>query len=208
MATRVISQVIDLISPTEPAEEVISKYITDITEAGIQIHPEQWSEDTSTYIQIDGTGFSIFDKLKKIAEYGKDTIIGDKNDFHIEITSSYTYYVLSNDTVVEQNKTYYIKNNNDEYEEVQNPTGNPHTSNYYEQIVEPRLSFFRDEIHEVAYISGNKLYITQSVVLQQMNVGRKTGEIDSFTGEVGKGLWSWKVHEVNGSNNLYLKWFG
>lgn len=207
MATRVISQVIDLIPHTASAEEVISKYITNITEAGIKIHPEQWSENTSTYIQIDGNGFSIFDKLKKIAEYGKDTIIGDKNDFHIEITSSYTYYILSNDTVVDQNKTYYIKND-DEYEKVQNPTGNPHTNNYYEQVKEPRLSFFRDGIHEVAYISGNKLYITQSVVLQQMNVGRKIGEIDSFSGEIGKGLWSWKVHEVNDRNNLYLKWLG
>lgn len=78
----------------------------------------------------------------------------------------------------------------------------------YNNTGKPRLSFYRDENHEVAYISENKLYITQSVVLQQMDVGRLTGEVDTATGEVGKGLWSWKVHEVNGKNNLYLKWLG
>lgn len=78
----------------------------------------------------------------------------------------------------------------------------------YNNTGKPRLSFYRDENHEVAYISENKLYITQSVVLQQMDVGRLTGEVDAATGEVGKGLWSWKVHEINGKNNLYLKWLG
>ena len=55
--------------------------------------------------------------------------------------------------------------------------------------------------NKVAYVSENKLYITQSVVLQQMDVG--TTATDG-----GLGQWSWKVHEVNGANNLYLKWLG
>lgn len=71
----------------------------------------------------------------------------------------------------------------------------------YNNTGKPRLSFYRDSINEVAYISGDKLYITQSVVLQQMDVGEK--QIDG-----GLGQWSWKVHEVNGQNNLYLKWLG
>ena len=155
MAIRVVSKTINLDTPMEE----ISKYITDITEAGIQIHPKEWDIDSSTYVQIDGTGFSIWDQAKQMAKYGEDAIIGDENEFHIKITAN------------------------------------------YENSGEPRLSFYRDIDNEVAYISGDKLYITQSVVLQQMDVGIK--QIDN-----GLGQWSWKVHEINGQNNLYLKWIG
>ncbi len=74
----------------------------------------------------------------------------------------------------------------------------------YENSGEPRLSFYRGPTssnNEVAYISGSELYITQSVVLQQMNVGIPISQD-------GLGQWSWKVHEVNNRNNLYLKWLG
>ena len=64
-----------------------------------------------------------------------------------------------------------------------------------------RISFYSDPSTEVAYISGNQLYITQSVVLQQMDVGTKVNA-------GGLGQWSWKVHEVSDRNNLYLKWLG
>lgn len=60
---------------------------------------------------------------------------------------------------------------------------------------------FYQAAQKVAYINGNKLYITQSVVLQQMDVGTPTAD-------GGLGQWSWKVHEVSGANNLYLKWLG
>lgn len=81
-------------------------------------------------------------------------------------------------------------------------------SKFHVQVTNDRLSFFRDSLHEIAYMSGEKLYITQTVVLQQMDVGRPIGEVDTVTGEVGKGQWSWKVHEIDGVNNLYLKWIG
>lgn len=69
-------------------------------------------------------------------------------------------------------------------------------------IANNRLSFYRDDTNEVAYISGDKLYISQSVVLQQMDVGAP------MVGGTG-GQWSWKIHEnANGQNNLYLKWIG
>ena len=196
MATRVVSKTIDLVTPMEE----ISKYITDITDAGIQIHPKEWGIDSSTYVQIDGTGFSIWDQAKQIAQYGQGAIIGDKAGFHIEITSSYEVYFLSNDTTVDPSKTYYIKNN-DLYQEVANPSGNPHENGYYEKRLEPRLSFYRDGNNEVAYISGDKLYITQSVVLERMDVGKEIKD-------EGLGQWSWKVHNVNNKNNLYLKWLG
>lgn len=70
-----------------------------------------------------------------------------------------------------------------------------------------RLSFYHG-LAEVAYISDQRLYISQSVVLQQMDVGIKKTETDVH-GTPGKGQWSWKVHEnANGENNLYLKWLG
>lgn len=79
----------------------------------------------------------------------------------------------------------------------------------YNNTGEGRLSFWRgsesNTDNEVAYVSGNKLYITQSVVLQQMDVGTKVAD-------GGLGQWSWRVHPVtiNGTsrNNLYLKWYG
>lgn len=55
--------------------------------------------------------------------------------------------------------------------------------------------------NKVAYISGDKLYITQSVVLQRMDVGMPVSA-------GGKGQWTWEVHEINGANNLHLKWLG
>lgn len=78
---------------------------------------------------------------------------------------------------------------------------------FHVQIDSGELGFYQGS-NRVAYINGNRLYITQSVVLQQMDVGRPTTEIDPATGQYGLGQWSWKVHEVNGRNNLYLKWLG
>lgn len=63
---------------------------------------------------------------------------------------------------------------------------------------------FYQATRKVAYISNNQLYITQSVVLQQMDLG-------IMVADGGLGQWSWKVH-ANGDNpprnNLNLKWIG
>ena len=71
------------------------------------------------------------------------------------------------------------------------------------------LGFYQGN-YKVAYINENKLYINQSVVVEQMDLGRPYGEIDPITSEqVGFGQWSWKVHKnANGYNNLNLKWIG
>lgn len=65
------------------------------------------------------------------------------------------------------------------------------------------LGFYQAS-RKVAYISNNQLYITQSVVLQQMDLGITVND-------GGLGQWSWKVH-ANGANpsrnNLNLKWIG
>lgn len=71
---------------------------------------------------------------------------------------------------------------------------------FYVKIDGTEIGFYQ-QAQKVAYINGNKLYITQSVVLQQMDVG-------TAVSSGGLGQWSWKVHEVDGMNNLYLKWLG
>lgn len=71
---------------------------------------------------------------------------------------------------------------------------------FHIEIDSTEIGFYQ-AAQKVAYINGNKLYITQSVVLQQMDVGTPVAD-------GGLGQWSWKVHEVNGANNLYLKWLG
>lgn len=61
---------------------------------------------------------------------------------------------------------------------------------------------FYQATRKVAYISNQQLYITQSVVLQQMDLG-------TTVADGGLGQWSWKVHpNANGDNNLNLKWVG
>lgn len=65
------------------------------------------------------------------------------------------------------------------------------------------LGFYQGA-RKVAYISNNQLYITQSVVLQQMDLGTPVNN-------GGLGQWSWKVHangETPSRNNLNLKWIG
>lgn len=74
---------------------------------------------------------------------------------------------------------------------------------FHIEIDGTKLGFYQGT-REVAYISNNQLYITQSVVLQQMDLGIKVSD-------GGLGQWSWKVH-ANGQtpkrNNLNLKWIG
>lgn len=83
-------------------------------------------------------------------------------------------------------------------------------SSFHVRIDGTELGFYQGA-QRVAYINNNQLYITQSVVLQQMDLGMPVGFVNPVTGEVGKGQWSWKVHP-NGQNpsrnNLNLKWIG
>lgn len=65
------------------------------------------------------------------------------------------------------------------------------------------LGFYQAD-RKVAYVSNQQLYITQSVVLQQMDLG-------TMVNDGGLGQWSWKVHangETPSRNNLNLKWIG
>ena len=75
-------------------------------------------------------------------------------------------------------------------------------SNYFHIEMDGTELGFYDGVNKVAYISNQQLYITQSVVLEQMDLGRTVLDY-------GFGQWSWKVHKnANGQNNLNLKWIG
>lgn len=106
---------------------------------------------TSSKMVLSENDIILYGENGQLAKYGASAIIGDENDFHIEVGGT-------------------------------------------------EIGFYQAS-QKVAYINGNKLYITQSVVLQQMDVGTPVSA-------GGLGQWSWKVHEVNGANNLYLKWLG
>lgn len=76
-------------------------------------------------------------------------------------------------------------------------------SNFHVRINGTELGFYQ-RAQRVAYINNNQLYITQSVVLQQMDLGTPVAN-------GGLGQWSWKVHPNGKSpsrNNLNLKWIG
>lgn len=44
-------------------------------------------------------------------------------------------YILTSDTIIDAGKDYYIKNNDNEYIEIEEPTGNPHNKGYYELVL-------------------------------------------------------------------------
>lgn len=76
-------------------------------------------------------------------------------------------------------------------------------SSFHIEMDGTELGFYQAD-RKVAYISNQQLYITQSVVLQQMDLG-------TTVNDGGLGQWSWKVHangETPSRNNLNLKWIG
>lgn len=84
------------------------------------------------------------------------------------------------------------------------------STGFYVQITQNRLSFMHGSTGptelpiEIAYIDGerNQLFIGQSVVLEEMDVGDPLN---------GLGQWAWTVHANTESvprNNLTLKWLG
>ena len=84
------------------------------------------------------------------------------------------------------------------------------SAGFHIEINGTELGFY-DGQNKVAYVRNDKLFIEQSVVVKQMDVGLPFGQINPSTGEVGLGQWSWKVHpnsENPQRNNLYLKWIG
>lgn len=72
MPTRTISQTIDL------TNKPINKYITEITNKGIIIHPEDTSDTHE--ILINSTGIDLKIGAKILAHYGSDIILGNSSN--------------------------------------------------------------------------------------------------------------------------------
>jgi hypothetical protein len=90
---------------TEVVDRTIdpSKYITKISDTGITIHPEVWSNQSS-YIQLDGTGMELFNSNgQSIAKYG--------NTIKVGLNESSRFLINSNSLEA-------YDNNNDKYFEV------------------------------------------------------------------------------------------
>lgn len=144
-----------------------------------------------------------------VGKYGSTAQIGDGAGFHIEMGA---WYKLTEDTAIDITKTYYTRTGTASTGYVYTAVESPVVADigtYYEKMP-PELAFY-DGQNKVAYIRNDKLFIEQSVVVKQMDVGLPYGQINPSTGEVGLGQWSWKVHpnsENPKRNNLYLKWIG
>lgn len=192
-------------------DESIQNYVSShlaLDNEGLWLQLDQ----SSTKVLLSATeGVVMYDnKGHEIAKYGETTQIGNGDDFHIKLG---IWYALTKDIAVVTGKTYYTRTGDSStgyaYTEVENPV-TADIGTYYEKMP-AELGFYKGE-YKIAYMSGQKLYIPQSVVLQQMDVGLPYGYIDPATQEqIGFGQWSWKLH-LNNENpprhNLNLKWIG
>lgn len=149
-------------------------------------------------VVLYGTGGEI------VGKYGATAQIGDAGGFHINMG---VWYKPTEDDSIVPNKDYYTRSGIDPnytYTKVDNPVV-ADIGTYYEQM--PAELGFYEKSKKVAYINNDQLYITKTVVLQQMQLGTPIaqGGVDAL------GQWSWKVHpnkQTPRRNNLNLKWNG
>jgi len=185
---RTVSQTINL----QAIPESVSKYITRIDENGITVHPE--NIENNNFLQINSDGVNILKNNTIVASYGENIVLG--TDESKVIITNESININKNQTTVAtfSSSGVQLGNNN----------------NFHVKMTDNELGFYQ-KTYRVAYINNNQLYITQSVVLQQMDLGTPFGFVNPVTEEVGKGQWSWKVHpngENPSRNNLNLKWIG
>lgn len=149
-------------------------------------------------VVLYGTGGEI------VGKYGATAQIGDAGGFHIDMG---VWYKLTEDTAIDPTKTYYTRSGIDPnytYTKVDSPVV-ADIGTYYEQM--PAELGFYEKSKKVAYINNDQLYITKTVVLQQMELGTPVAQ----GGADALGQWSWKVHpnkQTPRRNNLNLKWNG
>ncbi len=142
---------------------------------------------TSRMLVSPNEGVVIYGQSgEAVATYGTNTIIGNEETVHIEISQgSVDFY------------------DGPSYSRIPNPTGNPNTNNYYEKndngeyVLTEDTSVVSDKTYysknnPVAYINNQRLYITQSVVTDNMMVGENK--------------WIWKFDSRDDS--IILKWIG
>lgn len=88
--SRTISQTINLQTPDQT-----SKYITEISDNGITIHPKSTNESNTSYLQIDGNNITINTIRGAIAKYGENIRLGDLLTY-LEITSNMIEFFNNN----------------------------------------------------------------------------------------------------------------
>lgn len=186
-------------------DSTIQNYVSShLTLAGNSLYLQTSEGEGSTRLELNTqNGMTLYDQTgNQVAQYGANTIIGNTNTFGIKIGES-PDYILTDDTAIIPNKKYYTRSGSGTtadpyvYTLVENPVV-ADIGTYYENVLE--LGFYQ-EGERVAYINNNSLYITQTVVLQEMHLGERAEN-------GGLGQWSWCVHPIGGQNNLYLKWLG
>lgn len=79
MATQTGS--IDMAAMAEAAKTA-NDYITDVTSAGIQVHPKG---DATSYAAIDADGMSVVRESESVAHFGESTRIGKSGESHMEL---------------------------------------------------------------------------------------------------------------------------
>lgn len=144
-------------------------------EASISLKIDKVTDGTDLLSNINAVADQITLMASQI-NFGNNTVANELNSLNSAI---------SIDTV---NQTIRVGSSND----------------FYILLTPMELGFYQSG-NKVAYISNNQLYISQSAVLQQMDLGRL------YDGVTGFGQWSWKIHK-NGQNpsrnNLNLRWIG
>ena len=88
--SRTVSQTINLQTPDQT-----SKYITEISDNGITIHPKSINETNTSYLQIDGNNITINTIRGAIAKYGENIRLGDLLTY-LEITSNMIEFFNNN----------------------------------------------------------------------------------------------------------------
>lgn len=153
MATRTISQQIDLTNQAEP----VNKYITKIDSEGIKIHPEDQSNNN--YIQLDGNGLNIYKNNISIANYGSAARIGNINNFYMLINSGGLEVYSGNTSMAHYGSTIRIGE----------------TNNSYLLEDEEGLKFFRDGINIAEFTNSgarigekNKSHITLNSTFMEL----------------------------------------
>lgn len=157
-------------------DEAIQNYVINhlaLDNAGLWLQ----SDGAAKILLSTTSGIVLYDDSNnELASYGSTTVIGNKQDFHIEIGR---YYALTADEAIVQDKTYYTRTGtypNYVYTEVQSPDVSE-ISTYYE-LMAPQIGFYQGE-NKVAYMGSSELYVENNLsfgnfVFTQRNNGHFT----------------------------------
>lgn len=174
----------------ESVDEAVQSYIADhlsISEQGLSLVADNLSSRT-----LITNGY-----------YAKttDTSIIQGKDYYILVNGSYTkvatpvvadiatYYNL----VYKTGTHFFVDNKEVAYYGTDTQIGDSQGFNL--KITSTELGFYEKD-RRVAYLNNNTLYITQSVVVNEMQVGERNSKPE----------WTWKYDKSDRS--LYLKWIG